>query len=235
MKYLYSIYVWILGGFMFLVTAILVFLLRIFLKPKNLNCFAKILFKVILTVTFLKPIIIYEERFDKSKAYIYMPNHVSMMDVFMMASFTPTLSIGIEAHTHFKWPIYGWFIKILNQIPINRTSVRESLFSFEKAKQMINKKWSIVIYPEGTRSVTGQLKDFKKMPFKFAKETSNDIVPVCFIGIQNIAPEKSPFFKPYKVKMIIGKPISNDLIANLSVEQLLEKVRNEIIRMSENY
>lgn len=220
---------------MFLITLILVFLLSLFLKPRTLNLIAKKCFKLMLTLTFLKPTIIFEERIDKSKTYIYMPNHVSMMDVLMIAGFAPTISNGIEAHTHFKWPVYGWFLKTMKQIPINRGSVRDSLISFQIAKQRLKENWSIVVYPEGTRSVSGQLKDFKKLPFKFTKETSNDIIPVCFIGISNIAPEKSLFFKPFRVKMIVGKVISNEVISKLTADELLERVRNEIVRMSENY
>lgn len=235
MKYIYGIYVWLVGGIIFLFTLILIFLLSLFLKPRTLNAITKSCFQLMLTLTFMKPTIIYEEIIDKNKAYIFMPNHVSMMDVLMIAGFAPTICNGIEAHTHFKWPIYGWFLKTIKQIPINRSSVRDSLVSFQIAKQRLKENWSIVVYPEGTRSVTGNLNDFKKLPFKFAKETSNDIVPVCFIGVSNIAPEKSIFFKPYKVKMVFGKSIPNEVISKLSADELLEKVRNDIIRMSENY
>ena len=56
-----------------------------------------------------------------------MPNHVSFFDVPLVGSLLPNFTFGIEAEHHFKWPLYGYFIRKYGQLPINRKSMMSSL------------------------------------------------------------------------------------------------------------
>jgi 1-acyl-sn-glycerol-3-phosphate acyltransferase len=227
MKYIIAPFLWLIGGTLFLLLFLLVYALMPFVKSRFLHNFFCTGVKIILSIIFIKPKIIYEEQIDKSKTYVFMPNHVSMMDVIIASGFWPVYINGIEAHTHFNWYFYGPLVRAMEEIPINRTSVKESLKSFEIAKERLKTNRSIVLYPEGTRSKDGNLNEFKKLPFRFAKNAGVDIIPVAFIGIESVTPEKSIWILPKNLKIIFAPNITED--------ELLEKVKSEIIRMKEKY
>ena len=175
-----------------------------------------------------------EEPLDKSKPYIFMPNHVSLVDVFLAGAYMPVYVNALEAHTHFKWPLYGWAIKSYGQIPINRNNPKSSWRSYLEAIDRI-KKWgrSIIIFPEGTRSPDGKLQRFKKIPFKFAKEAGVDVVPVGFIGVEKLSPKQAACIKPVKIRINFGRPIRKEEIEKMTVEELSQRVYEEVRRLSE--
>lgn len=235
MKYLGGLYVWVVGGLMYLIIFILTFILYPITPLRVRHTVFRFLSRIALTILFLRPKFIYEEKPDKKKQYVVMPNHVSMIEVIIMSGFCPVMVIGLEAHTHFKWPLYGLFLKAVKQIPIDRTSATKSMESFEVAKQRIKQNWSIIVYPEGHRSKDGKLGEFKKLPFKFAKDSGADIIPIAFKGVEKIAPEKSMFFIPRRITIIVGKIITKDEINNLSADELNVKVKSEIQKMIDSY
>jgi 1-acyl-sn-glycerol-3-phosphate acyltransferase len=69
-----------------------------------------------------------------------MPNHVSFLDPFLLEGFVPSLIRGIEREDHFKWPIYGLYIKRFGNIPISQSSPRNALKSFKKATEYLEMK-----------------------------------------------------------------------------------------------
>lgn len=235
MKLLYSIYAWLLGGLIFIFTMIIILILHPILKTEQLFYFTRFSFKLMLKILFIRIKVIYEEPIDKSKTYIFMPNHVSLMDVLFATAYAPVFYNAIEAHTHFRWFMYGKVIKILGQIPINRKNPKSSLKSFEIAKQRLKQGRSIIVFPEGTRSRTGKLGKFKTMPFTFALEAQADIVPTAILGNDNLIPEKSLLLKPSKITIVFGKHLKHNEIKNLSDEQLKDKTKQIIQEMKNKY
>jgi len=216
-----------------------VFILIILIHPfVNINFLYKLLrfwSKNTLRILFVRTKIIYEEEIDKNGTYIFMPNHTSIIDVLLASAYWPVNINAIEAHKHFKWFLYGKIIRIFGQIPINRNSATGSLKSFEIAKERLKIKRSIIVFPEGTRSRNGELRAFKNLPFKFAKESNTTIVPVAMLGILKMSPENSFWIKPAKVTIVFGKQIKTEQINELKFTELREKVKNDIVRMKNKY
>lgn len=235
MKYIFSIYIWLFGALGYLLIFIGIFILNIFVKKDFLYSYLRFTSKVLLKILFIRTKVIYEQKIDKSENYIFMPNHVSMFDVLLASAYWPINVNAIEAQSHFKWFLYGKIITIFEQIPINRKNPRESLKSFEIAKQRVKNVRSVIVFPEGHRSKNGKLRNFKKLPFKFAKDAGVAVIPVAFIGVEKIAPEESIWIKPAKTKIIFGKKIEYSEIQKLSAQELSTKVKNEIERMKKQY
>ena len=231
MIYISTFYVWFVGVITYFIIFTITLLLSPFLSTKKLHFFFRHASRVALWLLFFKFERNYEEAFDDSQPYIYMPNHVSIFDVMVSAAYSPSYTNGIEADTHFKIFYFGWILKILKQIPIDRTNIRKSLKSFEIAKERLKNGVSIVVYPEGTRSKTGKLQTFKKIPFKFAKEAEVSVMPIGYIGIEKVSPQKSIWIKPTKIIINYGKPISKEQIEKMTIDELKEKVRNDISRL----
>ncbi len=233
MKKLVSIYMYIVGFLMLVAIFLIQLLLRLFFKPQKTFPIISFLFRLTFKLLFIKLEITYEKTLDKGKPYIFMANHTSFWDVFVAGATFPFYVSALEAHTHFRWPIYGLVIKAYGQIPINRSNPKASWKSFLKAIERLHKeKISIIVFPEGTRSKDGRLQRFKKIPFKFAKEAGVDLVPVGFINVNNLSPMTNFWIQPVKIKVNFGHPIPGEQIAQMSVEELSDRVYEEIKRLS---
>jgi 1-acyl-sn-glycerol-3-phosphate acyltransferase len=182
---------------------------------------------------FIRWEIIYDQPLDKKKPYIFMPNHTTLWDVFAAGAFFPVYVSALEAHTHFKWPVYGWAIKAYGQIPINRKNPKASWNAYLKAIEKLKQGISIIVFPEGTRSPDGKLQRFKKIPFKFVKEAGVDLVPVGFVNLYKLSPANVKWIKPVKIKIHFGKPIPKEAIEKMDIEQLMELTYEQIKKLSE--
>jgi len=233
MKYLVSAYMYLVA-FVFVVF-ILVFqiIIRPFVHPRKSFPVISFLFRLMFRLMFIRWERIFDEPLDKDKAYIYMPNHTTLWDVFAAGAFFPTYVVALEAHTHFRWFLYGWAIKAYGQIPINRKNPKASWNAYLKAIEKLREGISVVVFPEGTRSKDGKLQKFKKIPFKFAKEAGVDLVPVGFVNLYKLSPAQYKWIQPVKIKIHFGRPIRAEEIARMTVEELMERVYNEIKRLSE--
>jgi len=235
MKLFTTIYIWILTPLLYFIAFLIIFIINPFVKNDIILKFIRFASKVILKILFVRETIIYEEAIDKSKTYIFMPNHTSLIDVLIATAYFPMNMNAIEAKSHFKWPIYGLIIKIIGQIPIDRKKVRESIKSYEIAKEKLKKGRSIIVFPEGTRTKDGKLGSFKNLPFKFAKEANCPIIPVAINGIIPMSPELNFWIKPAKVKIIFGKHLKPEQISKIETNDLKNLVKNDIIRMKKEY
>lgn len=94
----------------------------------------------------------------------------------------------------FKFPIFGWLLLVTGQVPINRGDREKALRTMNEAVTGIMKKWgrSILIAPEGTRTIDGHLVlPFKKGPFQLQQQTKAPLLPVAMIGCYDLwAPEQ---------------------------------------------
>lgn len=191
---------------------------------KNLKFFFKALF--------IKTTVEYAPEVDHEKEYIIMPNHVSFFDIPLMCSCLPNYTFGIEAASHFHWPVYGFFIRKYGQLPIQRDSVIKSMRTFQKAGEFMKETGaSLLVFPEGHRSETGKIQPLKKLPFKAAQTMRVPILPVGLTGMYNLSPKGGFFLTPSPVKVKYGKPISVEEYENLKPEQLAELVKQRIIEL----
>ncbi len=234
MKYLYSIYFWIIGSILFLIILLFTITIGWIIKKETLYKIISKYFRFIFKAMLIKVETIYEKPIDINKAYIFMPNHISFIDVLLAGAYIPVYVNAIEAHTHFKWFLYGWAIKRFGQIPIDRTKPRSSWKSFQIAIERLKQGRSIIVFPEGHRSGDGHLQPFKKIPFKFAKEADADLIPMAFIGVEKLRKHKI-WVKPHPIRIVFAEPITNQEIKKLSVEELHNKVREKITQMLNKY
>ncbi len=169
------------------------------------------------------------EHLDKSKSYIFMSNHQSHLDA---VAWTPNLPFRIRffAKKELTYvPIFGQAIYMSRHIIIDRKNIESAKKSIEKAKELIRKyKLSVLVFPEGTRSTTGKLGEFKKGGFVLALETGIPIVPMAVQGSFELLPPHSLKIKPGLIHLNVGEPISMSGFTMDTKEALIEKVRNAI-------
>ena len=175
------------------------------------------------------------ENVDLNKKYLYMSNHVSLFDIPLLGGFIPGVVRGIEADRNHKVPIYGHLTRKLGNIPIERSNIHGSVATIRKVIRLIkdDNSRSIIILPEGGRTVTGEMKGFKKLPFFLAKECGREVIPIGISGLFTLKSKGSWIIEPTKVKIKFGKPITTEEINELSSTDLRDFVKEKIGKLIE--
>ncbi|MEG1934905.1 MAG: lysophospholipid acyltransferase family protein, partial [Rikenellaceae bacterium] len=118
-----------------------------------------------------------KEKVDPSKTYIITPNHQSMMDIPLLGAIMPLVFRYVSKREVYKIPIIGWVLWLRNDIGIERGGLQSAKKMLKDAKKFVSQNISIAIFPEGTRSKTGCLGEFKEGAFLIAKSTAVPILP----------------------------------------------------------
>lgn len=175
------------------------------------------------------------ENVDLQTQYILMMNHVNILDPFVFYARYPGKARGIEEESHFDWPFYGWLIRRIGQIPISRKDARKAIISLKKAGELIrqHKDISIMILPEGTRTLSGKLGEFKKGGFLIALESGLDILPIIQIGAFYFNQKGNWLLRPGIIRLVIEKPIATAGYSRKNIDELIQKTRDIFLKYVE--
>lgn len=130
------------------------------------------------------------EKIDRNKIYVIVVNHQSQLDIVMTALL----------FTHFKWvskaeilkvPFVGWQMALNRYILIKRGYVNSIGRMMEDCERALSEGSSILLFPEGTRSVDGKIGPFKPGAFILAEKQKVSVLPVVISGTLNALPKKS--------------------------------------------
>lgn len=228
MKVLVSLYAWIVGGLYFVVLSLITLVLTFFFKPKTLDPWIKLNLKFLFKILFIKVHSEGSENIEPKNTYLFMSNHSSLFDIPLLEAYIPTFVRGVEALRQFKWPVYGWVIKRLGNIPIDRKNIHASIRSIKTTERSLKGGLSIVILPEGHRTLDGNLGDFKRLPFHLAKQAGVPIIPIGISGLFHLKRKGSWHIRPRPVSIKFGEPVDPETIQTLSTEELRDKIRAKI-------
>jgi 1-acyl-sn-glycerol-3-phosphate acyltransferase len=165
---------------------------------------------------------------NPSHSYIMAANHQSIFDVFIIYGWLPNLFKWIMKAELRRIPFVGRACEAAGHIFINRSNPIATLNSIQKAERQLINGLSVVIFPEGTRTYTGELGSFKKGAFRIAADLQLPIVPVTINGAYFCLPRQSLFVKPATVTVHFHKPIDIKPFLPDAVHQLIEQTRNRI-------
>jgi 1-acyl-sn-glycerol-3-phosphate acyltransferase len=132
----------------------------------------------------------------------------------------------------FRIPVFGWSLYASGTIRIDRSNRERAIKSMNNALDRIKRGVSVVVFPEGTRSEDGKIREFKKGGFVLAIKGGIPIVPVSISGSRFILPKNTIRIKPGEIRIIINDPIQTDQIGYQEREKLSSEVRRIIV---ENY
>ena len=192
---------------------------------------SKVFSKGIFLISGIKLSVTGLENIDKKKIYVFVSNHSSQYDIPALQYVIPIpISIVFKKELS-KIPIFGWQLRTGPYIMIDRTNTESALNSIEKAKQrMTEKKLSPLLYPEGTRSKTGEVQSFKRGAFYLASKVGFPIIPVSISGASEILPKGKFKIKSGTIYVHFDKPISTENVSSRKDElDLMQKVRDIII------
>jgi 1-acyl-sn-glycerol-3-phosphate acyltransferase len=158
-----------------------------------------------------------------------MTNHQSYFDIFALLANLPVDFKFVLKQELMKIPLLGFSMRRAGYIGIEREDPRKAIQSINKAVEKIKNGASVLIFPEGTRSIDGRIQAFKKGGFNLALRSDCDIVPVTISGSHHIVQKGSLKINKGSFRMHIGKPISVKGYDKRNVTQLMEKVRDAML------
>jgi len=173
-----------------------------------------------------------KENIDPNKTYIMMGNHQSLFDLFVIPAAVPLCFTGVEAAYHFSIPVWGYLIRKWGCIPIERNNLKSAVKSLESARQTLLSGINLCILPEGHRTLTGKMGEFKKGPFHLAKSAGADLLPIGINGLFEYHPKGRFKLNPGEVTVKIGQAIVYEKIDLMSVEALRQFCFKKILQLS---
>ena len=232
MKYLISFVFWLAGVLFFIFSAgILSVCLFIFPKPVTFRL-ARFLFSILIRVMGIHLEVEGQEHVDPQKSYLILGNHQSLFDLFVIPVAIPLCFTGVEAAYHFSIPVWGFLIRKWGCIPIERENLEKAKQSLVQARATLDSGISLAILPEGHRTRTGEMGEFKKGPFHLARAARPEILPFGISGLFEYQSRGGFLLSPGRVTVRIGRPIPPERYAHLEVEDLRDLIRNQILELS---
>lgn len=227
MKNVISLIMWMWGLILFLFLLIIVNIL-IFLPEKVYDPVVKWLARKFILLLGIRVEVEFKEVLDSKTNYLFLSNHVNMLDPVILYAFVPGFIRGVELSDHFGWPIYGWTLRRMGHIPINGRSAYGAIKSLRSAAELLKNQKSIVILPEGHRTRDGKLASFKRGSFLLAKDAGKALVPVAIKGAYEITHRGSWHITPGKMKLLFGEIIREDEFSALGINKLRDMCRTKI-------
>jgi 1-acyl-sn-glycerol-3-phosphate acyltransferase len=157
------------------------------------------------------------------RAYVYMSNHQSHLDVAMLYATLPSPTIRMLAKKElFEIPLWGRGIRAAEFIEVDRQNHARAIESIHRAQELLNDNVSIWMAPEGTRSYDGKIGPLKKGGFHLALDAAVPIVPVAIRGTMDAFKRGSKSMKKgQRVEITIGAPID---VAGRDLDGLIAEV-----------
>lgn len=199
-----------------------------FSGPKWPALMAKIWGKLNLWAAGVKVEVRGKDKLDPNAPYILTSNHQGWFDIFAALGYFPVRFSWLAKEELFKIPFLGHAMRGAGYIPIDRSDHRKALLSMGKAAEKIRQGTSVFIFPEGTRSPDGVIRDFKKGGFVLALKSQQPVVPISISGSYRILPKGSWKVHPGRILITIGEPIVTEGSDSKSRDQLLRTVREAI-------
>jgi 1-acyl-sn-glycerol-3-phosphate acyltransferase len=163
---------------------------------------------------------------------IIVANHLSYMDTPVILTSIPIEFRFLAKEELFRWWFLGWHLHRAGHIPVPLENPRAAVKTLTRSAEMIRRRGvSLVIFPEGGRSMDGQLQEFIDGASYLAIKAQVPVVPVALIGTREILAMGSGTFHRGRVRLRVGEPISTVGMGLHDRRRLTEMARERVAEM----
>ena len=161
---------------------------------------------------------------------VVVSNHVSNSDPFLICHL-PWEMKWLGKESLFKVPVVGWAMAMAGDVPVKRGESGSAKEAMRLCREHLDRGMPVMIFPEGTRSRSGELLPFKDGAFRLAIEAGADVLPLAVAGTRTALPKHSWRFGFSRGLVTVGEPISTTGMSKADVKDLKARARGQIEAM----
>ena len=213
MDVLKSVFIWITGVALIVVCFPLTFLIWLISLPidKHRLIIHRLLnwqsFLAVRLIPVWKLKIEGREKAAGGGPFIIISNHQSILDILFINCLCYRLK-WVSKIENMKIPFLGWYLRMADYIVINRGDQESKEKMMEKSMRSLRQGTSVMMFPEGTRSVDGEVGFFKRGAFQMAIDAGVPILPVVLDGSGGVLPKHGLIFTTgHRVKVRVFDPV----------------------------
>ena len=162
---------------------------------------------------------------------IIFSNHSSFADICLLAAHLPVQFRWLAKRELFKVPFIGWHLARSGHLMIDRGDRESAKRLLARAAEKVRAGVNVLVFPEGTRSLDGSLRPFKKGVFHLAIDAGVPVLPIRLLGAHRILPRGTGRIVPGEVEMRVGRPIDTSGLTRSDLETLMGRVRSAMIEL----
>lgn len=172
------------------------------------------------------------ENFDHNQSYLFMSNHMSLLDIPALIAGIPQSLRMIAKSELFAIPIFGTALEKAEFVRIDRKIRYKAIKQLDTAKERLRRGISIWISPEGTRNKSNTLDNFKKGGFHIAVDLGVPIVPIWIDKSNQVMhPDSLLVYPNQKITLYFGKPVATENLNKTDLPKLMSEIRQTIISL----
>jgi 1-acyl-sn-glycerol-3-phosphate acyltransferase len=247
MDILKSITVWFVGITLLLVFLPITFIIWLLVLPfdRNRSVAHWLIIYISIILSYLMPVwkikIEGRKKAIPGTTYVIISNHQSILDILLVNCLRLRFK-WISKIENNKVPVLGWYLKMADYITVDRGDKESKEKMLEESFQCLRKKISLMIFPEGTRSVDRQIGFFKRGAFQLAISADKPILPVLIDGTGGILPKHGFIIGGWhKIIIRVLDPVTPGSFGTTDPDKLalkfqnmmtseLDKLRNEAVK-----
>lgn len=220
-----TVFRWALAGaFFFSVCPVLV-LIGVFVDPRKNDGPQRWLSRTLVRLAGAHVEVRRSPGFDPSRVCFFVSNHVNLFDPFVLYGVVPQFIRGLEFESHFRIPVYGWLMKRFGNVPVpevNRPSDLKRMWRLTRTA--LDGGVSLVVFPEGSRTITGRVGPFRDGVFRMAQDFGTPITPVSILGSFTFNRKTSWMLRPSTIVVWLHETIETGGYSKQEVPELRDRV-----------
>ncbi len=177
--------------------------------------------------------LLHAERLQTGGSFVIVANHESFCDILVLLAHLPMQLRFLAKRSIFRVPILGWSIRAAGFVPVDRGDKTRGTATVEAALSRLETGRSLVLFPEETRTRTGDLSPFKRGAALLALRSGFPLLPLGLAGTRRVLPRGSLLMTPGKVILSVGEPIAVGGRSARDRDEVTEEVRREILKLRE--
>ena len=192
---------------------------------------ARIWAKILLRVAGSPMRVINPERLHPAGAAVFACNHLSYMDTPALFATLPFQFRILANHYLFRYPFIGWHLTRSGQVPIDQSSLRSQIAGLSRGVQTLRSGMPIVIFPDGSRSYDGHVRQFLSGAAFIAIKAQVPIIPMALIGTFELLPMHVYHLTPRPLYLVVGEPIATTGLSTRNADELTKTLMDAIATM----
>jgi 1-acyl-sn-glycerol-3-phosphate acyltransferase len=171
------------------------------------------------------------ENLHKHPVAVYASNHTSYMDTPVIFATLPFQFRILARKDLWSIPFIGWYLARSGQIPIDTENPGAALSSLSAGVKALRARMPLFVFPEGSRTPDGELKDFLAGAAFLAIRAQVPVVPIALSGVYDLLPIHSHHFFPCEMTLAVGEPIATTGMTMRQADDLTRTLRTRIAEM----